>query len=87
MYVSDLAEGQLWVSAEPRTYYVVKVHSGLAFVVPVRIKGTGKDAQVIADGNVSRLPVSEILDTWMPTGMPMKVPRTWHEQLMERLDE
>lgn len=85
--MSDIAGGQLWISSEPVTYYVAKVHLGVAFVVPVRIKGTGKDAQVIADGPVKRLSVSEILDTWMPAGMPTKVPRTWHEQLLERIDE
>jgi hypothetical protein len=79
--------GQLWVSSEPRTYYVARVHLGVAFVVPVRIKGAGKKAQVIADGQVKRLPVSEILETWMPAGMPTKVPRTWHEQLLEHIDE
>lgn len=85
--MSDIAGGQLWISSEPVTYYVAKVHLGVAFVVPVRIKGAGKDAQVIADGPVKRLSVSEILDTWMPAGMPTKVPRTWHEQLLERIDE
>jgi hypothetical protein len=85
--VSDIAGGQLWVSSEPRTYYVAKVHMGVAFVVPVRINGVGKDAQVIADGPVKRLTVSEILETWMPAGMPTKVPRTWHEQLLEGIEE
>jgi hypothetical protein len=85
--LSDVAGGQLWVSSEPRTYYVAKVHLGIVFVVPVRIKGTGKKAQVIADGPVKRLPVAEILETWMPAGMPTKVPRTWHEQLLDRIDE
>ena len=85
--MSDIAGGQLWISSEPQTFYVAKVHLGVAFVVPVRIKGTGKNAQVIADGAVQRKPVSEILDTWMPAGMPTKVPRTWHEQLLEQLDE
>lgn len=85
--MSDIAEGQLWVSSEPKTYYVARVHLGVAFVVPVRIKGVGKDAQVIADGPVRRLTVTEILETWMPTGIPTKIPRTWHEQLLERIDE
>ncbi len=85
--MSAIESGQLWVSAEPCTYYVAKVHVGVAFVVPVRIKGVGKNAQVIADGPVKRLPVTEILDTWMPAGMPTKIPRTWHEQLLERIDE
>jgi hypothetical protein len=85
--MSDIAGGQLWVSSEPQTYYIAKVHLGVAFVVPVRISGVGKDAKVIANGKVTRLPVSEILDTWMPAGMPTKVPRTWHEQLLEHLDE
>jgi hypothetical protein len=85
--MSSIEGGQLWVSAEPQTYYVAKVVSGIAFMVPVRISGVGKDAKVIANGAVQRLPVSEILDTWMPAGMPTKVPRTWHEQLLEHLDE
>lgn len=85
--MSDIAGGQLWISSEPQTYYIAKVHLGVAFVVPVRISGVGKDAKVIANGEVRRLHVSEILDTWMPAGMPMKVPRTWHEQLLEHLDD
>lgn len=85
--VNGIAGGQLWVSSEPQTYYIAKVHLGVAFVVPVRLNGVGKNAQVIADGKVKRLPVSEILDTWMPTGTPTKIPRTWHEQLMAQLDE
>lgn len=85
--MSAIDGGQLWVSSEPRTYYVAKVHLGVAFVVPVRISGTGKKAQVIADGEVKRLPVSQILETWMPAGMPTKVPRTWHEQLLEGIEE
>lgn len=85
--MSAIEGGQLWISSEPRTYYVAKVHLGIAFVVPVRIKGVGKDAQVIADGEVLRLSTTDILDTWMPVGMPTYVPRTWHEQLLERLDE
>jgi hypothetical protein len=85
--MSSIEGGQLWVSSEPLTYYVAKVHLGVVFVVPVRIDGVGKDAKVIANGPVKRLPVAEILDTWMPAGMPMKVPRTWHEQLLEQLDE
>ncbi len=85
--MSAIDGGQLWVSSEPRTYFVAKVHLGVAFVVPVRIDGVGKNARVIADGEVRRLPVSEILDTWMPAGMPTKIPRTWHEQLLEHIDE
>lgn len=85
--MSEIAGGQLWVSTEPQTYYVAKVHSGVAFMVPVRIAGVGKKAKVIADGEVKRVPVSEILELWMPAGMPTKIPRTWHEQLLEQLDD
>jgi hypothetical protein len=84
---SSIEAGQLWVSSEPTTYYIAKLHADIAFVVPVIIKGVGKSAQVIANGEVKRLPVMDILETWMPAAIPMQVPRTWHEQLLERLDE
>jgi hypothetical protein len=91
--MSIIEAGQLWVSdgrptgGEPQTYYIAKVFEGVCFAVPVHISGTRKGAKVVADGKVRRFPVSHILEWWMPTGTPVQVPRTWHEQLLDACDE
>jgi hypothetical protein len=83
-----IAPGQLWVSSDtPTLYFVSRIDLGIATLVPVKIKGRGREAKVIANGKAQQVPVSEVLETWMPAAMPAKLPRTWHEQLLEQLDE
>jgi hypothetical protein len=84
---SAVLGGQFWASEEAKTYFVAGVYFDLAFLVPVRIEGQGSGAKVIGDGKVRRVQVREILDTWMPVGKPIDPIRTWHEHLLDRLDE
>jgi hypothetical protein len=76
---------QLWVSseAEPQVFYVSSVQlDGMANVIPVRIDGTGRQAQVVRTGKTRRVRTSEMLDTWMPTTHEPDPSPTWHERIM-----
>ena len=83
--------GQLWVSDEPETYYVVGVDyidgTMTATVVPVRIEGTGAGAVVKAAGKRRQVRTVDMLDRWMPTSHAPPEPSTWHARLMADDDD
>lgn len=67
---SGIRVGQIWVSPEPLTYYVKEVREdGSTLVTPIKVVGTGRDAKIVAThpATYKTVPVSEMLDTWMPT--------------------
>ena len=77
-----IAPGQLWTH-KTKLFFVSRIDFGMATLVPVRIK----DTKVLATGEAKQVPVEDVLETWLPAGMPTKAPRTWHEVLLESLDE
>ena len=83
----SVAPGQLWAAVPKSLFFVSRVDLGIATVVSVRVTGTGKDAKIVALGKVMRVSVEAMLEAWLPAGMPMPEPRTWHDQLLDGLKE